>query len=80
MVRVGMGDEHGVNFRDALADCLLLAPALELDAAAVGAVMASLVSLPSWFRDRRRLRQRRRALHGDQRGGSGRQGNRGPPP
>jgi putative membrane protein len=33
-----------------------------LVAAAVGAVMASLVSLPSWFRDRRRLRQQAREL------------------
>jgi uncharacterized integral membrane protein len=33
-----------------------------LVAAAVGAVMASLVSLPSWFRDRRRLRQQAKEL------------------
>jgi uncharacterized integral membrane protein len=33
-----------------------------LVAAAVGAVMASLLSLPSWFRDRRRLRQQAKEL------------------
>jgi uncharacterized integral membrane protein len=33
-----------------------------LVAAAVGAVMASLLSLPGWFRDRRRLRQQAREL------------------
>jgi uncharacterized integral membrane protein len=33
-----------------------------LVAAALGAVMASLVSLPGWFRDRRLLRQRAREL------------------
>jgi uncharacterized integral membrane protein len=33
-----------------------------LVAAALGAVMASLVSLPGWFRDRRLLRQRGREL------------------
>jgi uncharacterized integral membrane protein len=34
-----------------------------LVAAAVGAVMASLLSLPSWFRDRRRLRQQAKELY-----------------
>ena len=33
-----------------------------LVAAAIGAVMASLISLPSWFRDRRRLRQQAKEL------------------
>ena len=33
-----------------------------LVAAALGAVMASLVSLPGWFRDRRALRQQAREL------------------
>ena len=33
-----------------------------LVAAAAGAVMASLLSLPGWFRDRRRLRQQAREL------------------
>ena len=33
-----------------------------LVAAAVGAVMASLLSLPGWFRDRRRLRQQAKEL------------------
>ncbi len=33
-----------------------------LVAAALGAVMASLVSLPGWFRDRRRLRQQTKEL------------------
>jgi len=33
-----------------------------LVAAALGAVMASLVSLPGWFRDRRTLRQQAREL------------------
>lgn len=33
-----------------------------LVSAALGAVMASLVSLPGWFRDRRRLRQQTKEL------------------
>ena len=33
-----------------------------LVAVAVGAVLASLISLPGWFRDRRRLRQQSRQL------------------